>query len=64
MTITRVEPSHPALTCTWAAGQDGSTTLRIRADRAKMEGEVVEISLRVLLGPEHVAVTIPVHVTK
>jgi hypothetical protein len=45
--IESVEPSHPALTCRWAAGPGNFATLRIGLDRSKWAGGDLSAEVRV-----------------
>src|SRR5262249_34994849 len=45
-----VEAGHPALTCTWARGPGNAVTLKVAADRTKINGESLRAAVRVRLG--------------
>jgi hypothetical protein len=58
--IETVEADHPALSCTWARGPGNAATLKVQADRTKMDGDVLRTTLRVRLAGGAEALTIPV----
>jgi hypothetical protein len=47
--IEAVEADHPALSCTWASGPGNAATLKVQADRTKMDGDGLRTTVRVRL---------------
>lgn len=63
--IEKVELSHPAIACTWAAGPGNDATLKIRLKSDALDQSQVEVNVRVLLAePAGVALTLPVRVRR
>jgi hypothetical protein len=63
--VERVEPAHPAIRCTFAAGPGPRSTLRVQVDRARLPEGPFESGVRVhLRQPAGEVVVVPVSVTR
>jgi Protein of unknown function (DUF1573) len=61
VTVESVEADHPAVVCTWAAGPDNCTTLRVGIDRAKLPADGLHATIHVHISkpaPEMIAVPV------